>query len=59
MAHVIKCPECGYVSPGETDEILIENTRYHIEGAHPELADKLSDKELRDMIVEAEDDRPH
>lgn len=51
MAFVIKC-DCGYVSRGETEEELVEETNRHIADVHPGMAGKVSRDDLLAMAEE-------
>ena len=51
MAYVIKC-DCGYVSRGETEDELVEETNQHIEDVHPGMAGKVSRDDLLAMAEE-------
>jgi predicted small metal-binding protein len=51
MAFVIKC-DCGYVSRGETEDELVEETNRHIADVHPDLAGKVSRDDLLAMAEE-------
>jgi predicted small metal-binding protein len=49
MTRQVKC-ECGYVVRAETDEEVVMELRDHIRSDHPELLDKVTDKQIRDWI---------
>jgi predicted small metal-binding protein len=51
MAYVIKC-DCGYVSRGETEDELAEETNRHIEEVHPEMEGRVSREDLLAMAEE-------
>lgn len=42
---VITC-DCGYVIRGDIEVELISNARNHIDEAHPDQADRVTDEEL-------------
>jgi predicted small metal-binding protein len=49
MARQVKC-ECGYLARGDTDDEVIGILREHIRSDHPDLADKLTDEQIRAWI---------
>jgi predicted small metal-binding protein len=49
MARQVKC-ECGYIGRGETDEEVVETIRDHIRADHPELADEITEEQIRSWI---------
>ena len=49
MARQVKC-ECGYVARGETDDEVIATLRDHIRSDHPDLAEKLTEEQIRAWI---------
>ena len=51
MAYVINC-DCGYVSRGETEDELVEETNRHIDEVHPDIAGKVSRDDLLAMAEE-------
>jgi predicted small metal-binding protein len=51
MAYLINC-DCGYVSRGETEDELVEETIRHIEEVHPDMAGKVSRDDLLAMAEE-------
>jgi predicted small metal-binding protein len=51
MAYVITC-DCGYVSRGETEDELVEQTNQHIDDVHPEMAGKVTQDDLLAMAEE-------
>lgn len=52
MAKVINC-ECGYTVKGENDQELLQGARKHVDEAHPDMKDKVSDEDLLAMAEEA------
>jgi predicted small metal-binding protein len=51
MAYVINC-DCGYVSRGETEDDLVEETLRHIEDVHPDMAGTVSREDVLAMAEE-------
>jgi predicted small metal-binding protein len=51
MAYVISC-DCGYVSRGETEDELVEETNRHVAEVHPDLVGHLSRGDLLAMAEE-------
>lgn len=51
MAKVINCDD-GYVVRGGSDEELLSNAHKHMQEAHPDLVDKVTDEQLLGMAVE-------
>ena len=51
MAKQITC-ECGYVARAATDEEVVGKIRAHMRSDHPELLDKVSEKDLLGWIEE-------
>jgi predicted small metal-binding protein len=49
MARQVTC-ECGYVGQGDTDDEIVATIRDHIRSDHPDLADKLTDEQIRSWI---------
>ena len=49
MARQITC-ECGQVVRGETEGELVELTYEHLRSDHPQLADKLTRKDIVALI---------
>ena len=51
MAYLITC-DCGYISRGETEDELVDETNRHIAEVHPDLAGKVSRDDLLAMAEE-------
>jgi predicted small metal-binding protein len=51
MAKVINC-DCGYTVRGESDEELLAQAHKHIDEAHPDMKDKVTDDQL---LAQAQD----
>jgi predicted small metal-binding protein len=51
MTKQITC-ECGFVARAENDDQVVEQIRAHMRSDHPELLEKVSDKDLRGWIEE-------
>ena len=49
MTRQVKC-ECGYVARGENDDEVVATIRDHIRSDHPDLAEKLTDEQIRAWI---------
>jgi predicted small metal-binding protein len=49
MAKQVRC-ECGYIGRGETDDEVITTIRDHIRSDHPDLAEQLTDEQIRTWI---------
>ncbi len=52
MARVINC-QCGYQVRGESDEELLAAAHSHIDEAHPEMKDQVTDEQLLSMAEDA------
>ena len=51
MSFLIKC-DCGYVSRGETEDDVVEQTNRHIDEVHQDMAGKVSRDDLLAMAEE-------
>jgi predicted small metal-binding protein len=49
---VINC-ECGYRVDGASDDELLRNAHQHVEEAHPEMKDQITDEQLLSMAEDA------
>ena len=49
MPRQVKC-ECGYVARGETDDEVVATIRDHIQTDHPDLAETLTNEQIRTWI---------
>jgi predicted small metal-binding protein len=52
MAKVINC-DCGYTVRGESDDELLAAARKHIDDAHPDMKDQVTDEQLLAQAQEA------
>jgi predicted small metal-binding protein len=52
MAKVINC-QCGYQVRGESDEELLAAAHSHIDDAHPDMKDQVTDEQLLSMAEDA------
>jgi predicted small metal-binding protein len=49
MARQVKC-ECGYVARADSDDEVVAEIRDHIRSDHPELAEEVSDEDIRSWV---------
>jgi predicted small metal-binding protein len=49
MARQVKC-ECGHVVRGDSDDEVVAMIRDHLTSDHPDLAEKVTDEQIRSWI---------